>query len=183
MKFSVTSTPGYAGKSLVIDPDREVIVVQDTTGRVLGDVPWGAVIERVLADDGTRFAHCRAYPRANLAIKVRCTTSGGQTFESLTGGIGGGGLFIESGSPMAVGSELSLEFALPDRPLEKLRAKARVVWVRDKMERYLMFPGMGVQFVEIDKQAQGSIVSLVDALNRSRQRHAADPSRSTPSSS
>jgi hypothetical protein len=51
------------------------------------------------------------------------------------------------------------------------------------MERYLMFPGMGVQFVEIDKQAQGSIVSLVDALNRSRQRHAADPSRSTSSSS
>ncbi|MCS6897718.1 MAG: PilZ domain-containing protein [Nitrospira sp.] len=176
MKFSVTSTPGYAGKSLVIDADREVIIVQDASGRVLGDVPWGAVIERVLADDGRKFAHCRAYPRANLAIKVRCTTSDGQTFESLTGGIGGGGLFIESSAPLSVGSELSLEFALPDRPLHKLRAKAKVVWVRNKIERQLMFPGMGVQFVEIDEQVKGMIVNLVDALNRSRQRLDIGPS-------
>lgn len=170
MKFSVTSTPGYAGKSLVMDVEREVITIEDASGRVLGDVPWGAVIERVLADDGTKFAHCRAYPRVNLALKVRCITADGQTFDSLTGGIGGGGMFIESSAPLSVGSELSMEFALPDRPLHKLRAKGRVVWVRHKIERYVLFPGMGIQFVDIDEESQKMIVDLVDALNRSRQR-------------
>jgi hypothetical protein len=56
----------------------------------------------------------------------------------------GGELFIESSSPLTLGTELSLEFALPDRPAETLKAKAKVAWVRHKPERYLLFPGMGV---------------------------------------
>ena len=171
MKFQVTATIGHQGKALVIDSDLETIIVQDLSGAVLGDMPWGAVIERVLAGDETQFEHCRAHPRATLAVKVRCATPDGQEFESLTGGIGGGGLFIESSSPLALGSELSLEFALPDRPMEKLKAKAKVVWVRNKPERYLLFPGMGVQFVEIDEQAQSHLIELVDALNRTRSRN------------
>jgi uncharacterized protein (TIGR02266 family) len=171
MKFPVTATIGHQGKALIIDPDLETIIVEDASGNVLGDMPWGAVVEHVLADEETKFDHCRAHPRATLAVKVRCSTTDGQDFESLTGGIGGGGLFIESSSPLALGSELSLEFALPDRPLEKLKAKAKVVWVRNKPERYLLFPGMGVQFVEIDEQAQGHLIELVDALNRSRSRN------------
>jgi type IV pilus assembly protein PilZ len=171
MKFPVTSTIGHEGKSLVIDSDQETIIVQDVSGGVLGDMPWGVVIERVLADGEGKFDHCRAYPRAALAVKVHCKTSDGHEFESLTGGIGGGGLFIESSSPLELGSELFLDFALPDRPLEKLRAKAKVVWVRNKPERYLLFPGMGVQFVEIDKNAQDQLVDLVDALNRNRIRN------------
>jgi Tfp pilus assembly protein PilZ len=79
-------------------------------------------------------------------------------------------LFIESSSPLAMGTELSLEFTLPDRPLEKLRAKAKVAWVRNKPERYLLFPGMGVQFVDIDSNVQDLLVGLVEALNRSRAR-------------
>jgi len=172
MKFPVTSTTGHQGKLLVMDSELETIIVQDVDGNVLGDMPWGAIIERVLAaDDEAQFDHCRAYPRATLAVKIRCLTPDGQEFESLTGGIGGGGLFIESSSPLTLGSELFLEFALPDKPSEKLKAKAKVVWVRNKPERYLLFPGMGVQFIEIDKAAQGQLVELVDALNRGRNRH------------
>ena len=168
MKFPVTSTAGHQGKALVIDSDRETITVQDTSGQTLGDIPWGAVIEGVLAGNDANFAHARAYPRAPLAVKVYCTTPDGQEFECLTGGIGGGGLFIESSSPLALGTELSLEFALPDRPWEKLKAKAKVAWVRNKPERHLLFPGMGVQFVDIDRKVQGLLVDLVEALNRNR---------------
>lgn len=170
MKFPVTSTTGHQGKALVVDSDLETIAVQDTAGQVLGDMPWGEVIERVLAGDDAKFAHCRAYPRAPLAIKVHCRTPDGKEFEGLTGGIGGGGLFIESSSPMTLGTELSVDFALPDRPAEKLRAKAKVAWVRTKPERYLLFPGMGVQFVNIDIKVQDLLVDLVEALNRSRNR-------------
>jgi uncharacterized protein (TIGR02266 family) len=169
MKFLVIFTAGHQGKSLVIDVEQETINVHDASGQLLGNVPWGAIIEQVLAsDDDARFAHARAHPRAPLAVKVRYTTPEGKQFDSLTGGVGGGGLFIESSTPLAPGTELSVEFALPDRPWEKLKAKAKVAWTRNKPERYLLFPGMGVQFVDIDEKAQDLLVELVEALNRSR---------------
>lgn len=169
MKLPVISTAGHQGKSLVIDAEQETINVHDITGKLLGNMAWGAIIERVLtSDDDARFAHCRTQPRAPLAVKVRYTTPEGKQFDSLTGGIGGGGLFIESGTPLAPGTELSVEFALPDRPWEKLKAKAKVAWTRNKPERYLLFPGMGVQFMDIDARAQNLLVELVEALNRSR---------------
>jgi uncharacterized protein (TIGR02266 family) len=86
----------------------------------------------------------------------------------LTGGIGGGGLFIESSTPLPPGTKLNLEFALPDRPSEKFTARAKVAWARTKPERYLLFPGMGVQFTEIDDGAQQRLIELVNALNRAR---------------
>jgi uncharacterized protein (TIGR02266 family) len=99
---------------------------------------------------------------------VRYTTPEGKQYDSLTGGIGGGGLFIESSTPLAPGTELGVEFALPDRPWEKHKAKAKVAWTRNKPERFLLFPGMGVQFTDIDDQARKELVELVAALNRSR---------------
>jgi len=169
MKLPVISTAGHQGKSLVIDPEQELITVLDAGGQLLGYVPWGAIIERVLtSEDDTRFAHCRAQPRAPLALKVRYSTSEGKQFDGLTGGIGGGGLFIESSTPLPPGTELAVEFALPDRPWDKLKARAKVAWTRNKPERYLLFPGMGIQFVDIDQKAQALLVELVEALNRSR---------------
>lgn len=169
MTFPVVSTSEHQGKSLVIDSGREMINVLDISGQLLGSMSWGAIIERVLVDgEDARFAHCRTQPRAPLALKVRYTTPEGKQFDSLTGGIGGGGLFIESGAPLSPGTELTVEFSLPDRPWDKLKAKAKVAWVRNKPERYLLFPGMGVQFVELDKKVQKQLVGLVDALNRSR---------------
>ncbi|MDF0652933.1 MAG: hypothetical protein CV081_06755 [Nitrospira sp. LK265] len=169
MTFPVVSTTGHLGKSLVVDSERETINVHDTSGQLLGNMPWGAIIERVLVSgEDARFAHCRTQPRAPLALKVQYTTPDGKQFDSLTGGIGGGGLFIESGTPLSPGTELTVEFALPDRPWDRLKAKAKVAWVRNKPERYLLFPGMGIQFVELDKNVQEELVGLVEALNRNR---------------
>jgi len=169
MTFPVVSTAGYQGKSLVMDSGRETINVHDTSGQLLGSVSWGAVIEQVVVSgEDARFTHCRTQPRAPLALKVRYTTPEGKQVDSLTGGIGGGGLFIESGAPLSPGTELTVEFALPDRPWDKLKAKAKVAWVRNKPERCLLFPGMGIQFVELDTKVQEQLVGLVEALNRNR---------------
>lgn len=169
MKIPVVSTAGHRGKSLIIDTQRETIHVHDLSGQLLGNVSWGSLIERVLAtNEEARFAHCRAQPRAPLALKVRYTTPEGKQFDSLTGGIGGGGLFIESGAPLSPGTELTVEFALPDRPTEKIKAKAKVAWARHKPERYLLFPGMGIQFMDLEEKIQEDLVRLVEALNRSR---------------
>jgi type IV pilus assembly protein PilZ len=169
MKLPILLSVQHQGKYLIVDADRETIDVHEESGHVLGSIPWTALVEQVLSgDEDTRFAHYRSHQRAPLAVKVRYTTPEGKQCDSLTGGIGGGGLFIESGAPLAPGTELAVEFALPDRPWEKLKAKGRVVWTRKKSERYLLFPGMGVQFTDIDGKAQSLLVDLVDALNRSR---------------
>jgi uncharacterized protein (TIGR02266 family) len=169
MKFPVVTTESHEGKALEMNAAQEVIMLQSATGELLGALPWGAIIEQILAsDDDVRFAHARSHPRAPLAVKVRYTTPEGKQFDSLTGGIGAGGLFIESSAPLAPGTELSIEFALPDRPWEKYKTKAKVAWTRNKPERHLLFPGMGVQFTDIDEKARKELVELVDALNRSR---------------
>ncbi len=169
MKFPVTGTQGHVGKTLEIDADQEVISLHGLKGDLLGTVSWQDIIERILAgNEDARFSHSRAHPRASLALKVRYTTPEGKQFNSLTGGIGGGGLFIESSTPLAPGTELAVEFALPDRPWEKHKAKAKVAWTRNKPERFLLFPGMGVQFTDIDDKSRKELVELVSALNRSR---------------
>lgn len=169
MKYPVVTTAAHQGKLLTIDAIQEHILIHDASGILLGGVPWGDIIDRLLAsDDDTRFAHCRSHSRAPLAVKVRYSTPEGKQFDSLTGGIGGGGLFIESSTPLSPGTEVSVEFALPDRPWEKLKAKGKVAWTRNRPERHLLFPGMGVQFTDIDEKAQAQLVDLVDALNRNR---------------
>jgi uncharacterized protein (TIGR02266 family) len=169
MMFPVFTTKGHEGKVLELNADKEVVTLHSDTGELLGTLAWGAVIEQILAsDDDVRFAHARSHPRAPLAVKVRYTTPEGRQFDSLTGGIGAGGLFIESSTPLAPGTELSIEFSLPDRPWEKHKVKAKVAWTRNKPERHLLFPGMGVQFTNIDEKVRKELVELVDALNRSR---------------
>ena len=169
MKYLVTTTPGHQGKALEIDPAREIISLHGVNDALLGAVSWGEVIERIVnTDEDVRFSHARAHARAPLAVKVKYTTPEGKQFDSLTGGIGGGGLFIESSQPLAPGTELAVEFALPDRPWEKHKAKAKVAWTRNKPERFLLFPGMGVQFIEIDEKSRHDLVELVAAINRSR---------------
>jgi len=169
MKFPVTVTVEHQGKTFEIDPAREIISLYGVNDVPLGALSWGEIIERIInTDEDLRFSHARAHARAPLAVKVKYTTPEGKQFDSLTGGIGGGGLFIESSQPSAPGTELALEFALPDRPWEKHKVRAKVAWTRNKPERFLLFPGMGVQFTEIDEKSRHDLVELVAALNRSR---------------
>jgi type IV pilus assembly protein PilZ len=169
MKFPITATPQHQGKIIGIDCDQETLSLFDEKGRRLGILSWGSIIEHILSiDEESRFAHSRLHPRAPLAIKVHCVTPEGKHFDSLTGGIGGGGLFIESSTPLPPGTELRVEFALPDRPGEKFETQAKVAWIRSKPERYLLFPGMGIQFTDIDHNAQQRLIDLVESLNRTR---------------
>ncbi|MBC7840298.1 MAG: PilZ domain-containing protein [Nitrospiraceae bacterium] len=169
MKFPVIMTEGHQGKVLEMDADQEGITLHSAAGKLLGILSWGVVIEQILAsDEETRYTHARFHPRAPLALKIRYTTPEGKQFDSLTGSIGAGGLFIESSAPLAPGTELSVEFSLPDHSREQYKATAKVSWTRIKPERHLFFPGMGVQFTNIDEKARKDLLELVEALNRSR---------------
>lgn len=170
MRLAVTASDTHRGKMLELDCDQEVISVLDTDGHLMGSVTWDSLIEWVkVTSEMDESRHVRAHPRAPLAVKVHYTTPEGKAFDGLTGGIGGGGLFIESSMPLPVGSEVHIQFALPDRPLDTIRASGKVCWVRAKPDRFTLYPGMGVQFTDIDSQAREHVMELVKSLIQVRQ--------------
>jgi uncharacterized protein (TIGR02266 family) len=165
MRLPVITTIPHKGKALELDCEREVITVRGPKGEKLGSVTWGSIIEQAHSGaDPERSSDLRGQPRLNLVLKVRYTTSGGKSMESRAGGIGGGGLFIESTSPLAVGTEIGLEFALPDRPSEWLKARGVVAWVCPKPDHYTFSPGMGVRFLEIGHEARSRVLDLVKSM-------------------
>jgi uncharacterized protein (TIGR02266 family) len=170
MRLPVSVSELHVGKVLDLDCEQETLTVLNADGQPIGTVGWDSVIDFIQSNsvqEGTR--HIRAYPRAPLALKVKYNTKEGTRYDGLTGGIGGGGMFIESSLPLPVGSEISVEFSLPDRPLEFIQAKAKVAWVRAKPDRFTLYPGMGVQFTDISQKARQSVMELVKSLIQVRQ--------------
>ena len=133
MKYPVVSSLRHKGKTIELDSAREIITLYGINGDAMGNLSWDFVIDQILAyrkPPASREA--RTEPRVTLAFRVKFKTPEGQQFESRAGGIGGGGLFIESQSPLPVGTKLSLEFSLPERGNEWLAAKGVVAWVCPK---------------------------------------------------
>jgi len=169
MRLPVITTIIHKGKALELDCERELITVRGSKGEKLGSVTWASIIEQARPlPEPDRWNELRDQPRLSLVLKVRYTTAGGKTIESRAGGIGGGGLFIESVSPLPVGTDISLEFALPDQPAEWLHAKGAIAWVCPKPDHYTFSPGMGVQFTDIHLDARARIVELVKSLRGAR---------------
>jgi|SRR5579884_4101210 len=167
MRLPVILTSGHKGKALELDCERELITVRGPKGEKLGSVSWAFIIEQArTASEPERPQDLRHQPRLSLVLKVRYTTAGGKTVESRAGGIGGGGLFIESDSPLPVGTDIELAFTLPDQPNEWLHAKGTIAWVCPKADHYTFSPGMGVRFNDIAADARVRIVQLVNSLKR-----------------
>jgi uncharacterized protein (TIGR02266 family) len=100
---------------------------------------------------------------------VRCLTPDHKYFDGVTCEIGGGGVFIETHLPAQIGTALELEFVLPDDPTEPIKAEGKVAWVRPKEERYVFFPGMGVQFTEISEVGRARLLTMAKALDQARE--------------
>lgn len=56
----------------------------------------------------------------------------------------------------------------PTARQKKLKATGKAAWTRKRAERNLLFSGMGLQFIEIEEQAQKDLIELVEGLNRPR---------------
>lgn len=167
MRLQVITTASHKGKALELDCERETITVRGLKGEKLGTITWATIIEQArLAQEPEQLPDTRDQPRLSLVLKVRYSTSGGKCVESRAGGIGGGGLFIESTAPLRVGTDLTLEFALPDSPSEWMQAKGIVSWVCPKSDQYTFSPGMGVRFIDISMEARRRIVEFVNSIRR-----------------
>jgi type IV pilus assembly protein PilZ len=85
---------------------------------------------------------------ATVAI-VRYTTSEAECYNGQASRIGVAGLFIKSSNPLSIGTEIVVEFALPESPLKWLEARGVVAWICPKADQYEFSQGMGVKFVEL----------------------------------
>jgi uncharacterized protein (TIGR02266 family) len=167
MKLPVNMTKAHKGKYLEINSDQETMALIDPSGQNLGTVTWESVIEDIRAStEKTTPMHVRVHPRVSLLIRVRYRTLSGQQIEGRASGIGGGELYIESTAPLPVGSEIAIQFALPEHPSEWLEAKGVVSWVCPKADQYTFFPGMGIRFSEIQADARQRVLDLVASLKQ-----------------
>jgi type IV pilus assembly protein PilZ len=166
VKYPVSSSLRHKGKVLELDAAREVMTLMGINGEPIGTLSWDFVIDQILAYRKPPVQkEIRSEPRITLAFRVRYNTPEGQRFESRAGGIGGGGLFIESLSPLPVGTKLAMEFSLPESESSWLPAKGIVAWVCPKADQYTFSPGMGVRFSDIDPETRDRILALVKTMH------------------
>ena len=164
-KLVVPPNRRHSGKSLELDQAHEVLILRGTNGELVGSMSWDSIIDQILAyHEAKPPQESRREPRVSLALHVRYRTPDGQHFESRAGGIGGGGIFIESSEPLPAGTHLSLEFTLPDKPSEWLAARGVVAWVCPKADQYTCSPGMGIKFNDIASDARNKVVDLVRSI-------------------
>ncbi|MBK9306822.1 MAG: PilZ domain-containing protein [Nitrospira sp.] len=170
MKYPVSLSFRHKGKVLELDPAREMIVLVGAKGEAIGSLTWDFVIDQILSyHKVSAQKEVRSEPRISLAFRVRYHTPDGMRFESRAGGIGGGGLFIESQSPLPVGTKLAMEFSLPEKSEEWLPAKGSVAWVCPKADQYTFSPGMGIRFTEIADEIRDRIHELVKITSHTGQ--------------
>jgi len=102
----------------------------------------------------------RRSPRSPLEVRVDYTTVDA-FFSEFTRDINEGGIFIETESPPALESTVSLRFRLPGSP-ESIKVDGRVVRVTDGRESEP--PGMAIEFENLDAVARRRIDEIVRTL-------------------
>ncbi len=101
----------------------------------------------------------RTVPRIDTRLPVFCSTEQGQKTGRVLN-LSTGGAFIEMDRPFAVGTRVSLEFALPNQ-LGSLRPSALVTWVNQPLKKPALPVGFGVQFQEMPSATSAELASFV----------------------
>ena len=117
------------------------------------------VHELAEATSGTEFDR-RKTDRADLVVRVAYHTVD-ELFSEFARNINEGGLFVETETPHAVGTEVSLQFKIPGSD-EPLHVVGRVAHTSNGGQGEA--PGIGIEFDDLDGQARQRINQLVRRL-------------------
>jgi len=169
MRFPIRATGWHRGQSLEINPDSETLSLLGEQGEPLATISWGQLIHYLWTSLKEITAPTvRNYPRVPLAVKVKYQTPETRLFETLTGNIGGGGVFIEHSIPLQVGTHLAINLFLPDDRSEPVQASGQVAWVRPERIGHGVEAGMGIRFTDISDTARNRLVRMVTSLEQAR---------------
>jgi uncharacterized protein (TIGR02266 family) len=106
--------------------------------------------------------HSRKHGRVPVAFEVRYRTAGA-FLVAYTTNLSKGGLFIETPTPLPVGTAITLALSAPSMP-EPLQIDGVVAWVRDGQSAEGYPTGMGVQFAQIEERYGALIDRIVTAF-------------------
>ncbi|MHB1846040.1 MAG: TIGR02266 family protein [Deltaproteobacteria bacterium] len=76
-----------------------------------------------------------------------------------------GGLFVNTRSPLPVGSRVRLIVSLPDAAFP-FDLQGKVSWVNEFDNASNLVPGMGIEFVDIDDEKKTRIAGFVEKLEK-----------------
>ncbi len=110
---------------------------------------------------GAPLVERRREPRAPINIRIDYQTVDA-FFSEFASNINQGGLYIKTSKPLPPGTQINIQFLLPNntRPIQVV---GEVVWVNEKTTKGIN-PGMGIKFGELDADAKAQINELVRSL-------------------
>jgi uncharacterized protein (TIGR02266 family) len=94
-------------------------------------------------------------------VRVMYESGAAERIEANALDLGGGGLFVRTAAPLAVGKRISLEIEVIGET-GPWSAVGRVVWVREKSEGDGSPPGMGIKLIDADPAVLAALDRLVE---------------------
>jgi len=107
----------------------------------------------------------RETPRIPTVIRVDYHTRE-RFFMDFAENLSTGGMFITTQSPLEPGTQLNLEFLLPEYNYP-IRVKAEVKWIRTSFVSNNQRHGMGVEFKNLSDNAKNKISAFMKKLKQS----------------
>jgi uncharacterized protein (TIGR02266 family) len=108
----------------------------------------------------------RSSRRVRIAgVRVMYESADGERVETDASDLGGGGIFVRSATPLAVGKRISLEIQVVGES-GPWSAIGRVIWTREKGDGDKAPPGMGVKLIDADDAVLAGIERLVETRER-----------------
>jgi len=98
-------------------------------------------------------------------VRVMYESADGKRVETDAFDLGGGGVFVRTATPLAVGKRISLEIQVVGET-GPWSAVGRVIWSREKGEGDKAPPGMGVKLIDADDAVMAAIERLVETRER-----------------
>ncbi|MDE0911848.1 MAG: TIGR02266 family protein [Myxococcota bacterium] len=102
----------------------------------------------------------RRFNRTDLLVRIDYSTID-EIFSEFTRDINEGGLFIETETPRATGTEVAMRFNLPGSN-DPLQTVGRVAWVRSATTDEPA--GMGIEFDELSEEDRTRINAMIRSL-------------------
>lgn len=108
----------------------------------------------------------RRFKRLDMDISVYYKKTEGKPEENplysgLAGNISGAGLFLRGINIVPAGTKIDLDIVIPETK-KSISVKGMVMWIADKQLQPELYPGMGVQFLDIDQKTQEELINFID---------------------
>lgn len=108
----------------------------------------------------------RRFKRLDMDIDVYYKNSEGDPqknplYSGLAGNISGAGLFLRGINILPAGTKINLDIIMPDGK-NSISLKAMVLWIADKQLQPDFFPGMGIQFIDINQKKQEEVITFIE---------------------